>query len=122
MLGGAVLTGLPIQPDTAGGTGSLPERFARGESAAFEEVVALYQSRVSRTVFRLTGWGQRSDVEDIVQEVFLAALNHSRRFRGAASLSTWLTAIAVNKCRSHRRRLGVMWRRFVHPADIEVRS
>jgi RNA polymerase sigma factor (sigma-70 family) len=113
MLAGAALINLPTQPDAAIDPPSLAERFAAGEAAAFDELVAVYQPRVARTVLRLTGWGRRDDVEDIVQEVFLAAFNHARRFRGSASLSTWLTAIAVNKCRSHRRRLKVIWKRFV---------
>jgi RNA polymerase sigma-70 factor (ECF subfamily) len=52
-------------------------------------------------------------VDDVVQEVFLAALVHAGRFRGDASLLTWLTKIAVNKCRSHQRGLRVLWKRFV---------
>jgi RNA polymerase sigma factor (sigma-70 family) len=120
MVGGAALTEVPTQPDAAGVAGSLADRFVGGEPAAFDELVSLYQPRISRTVFRLTGWGQHSDVEDIVQEVFLAALNHRQRFRADATLSTWLTAIAVNKCRSHRRRLGVLWRRFVRSSEGEA--
>jgi RNA polymerase sigma factor (sigma-70 family) len=119
MLAGATLTDLPTQPDAAIDAPSLAERFAAGEAAAFNEVVAITQPRIVRTVFRLTGWGRRGDVEDIVQEVFLAALTHRRGFRGTASLSTWLTAIAVNKCRSHRRRLSVLWRRFVQTPSPE---
>jgi RNA polymerase sigma-70 factor (ECF subfamily) len=119
MLGGVALIEVQTQPDAAGGAALLAARFARGEPAAFEELVALHQPQITRIVFRLTGWGRRGDVEDIVQEVFLAALTHGRGFRGTASLSTWLTAIAVNKCRSHRRRLSVLWRRFVQTSPDE---
>jgi RNA polymerase sigma-70 factor (ECF subfamily) len=119
MLRGAALIEVQTQPDAATGPRALPERFAAGEPAAFDELVMLYQPRIVRTVFRLTGWGRRDDVEDVVQEVFLAALNHGHGFRGTASLSTWLTAIAVNKCRSHRRRLRVVWKRFVRASREE---
>ena len=122
MLSGAALTDLPTQPDAAIDAPPLAERFAAGEPAAFDELVAIYQPRITRTVFRLTAWGRRGDVEDIVQEVFLAALTHSQRFRGSASLSTWLTAIAINKCRSHRRRLSVLWRRFVQASPKETEA
>src|SRR4029079_1822741 len=44
------------------------------------------------------------EVEDVVQDVFVAALVHRSRFRGDASLTTWLTAITVNRCRSALRR------------------
>jgi RNA polymerase sigma-70 factor (ECF subfamily) len=44
--------------------------------------------------------------------VFVAALTHCRRFRGQSSLATWLSAITVNKCRSHQRRRRLGWRLF----------
>lgn len=77
-------------------------RFARGERSAFAEIVSAHQARVSRLVYRLLGW--QGEADDVVQEVFLSALKNLRRFRGESSLSTWLTRIAINKCRSHRRR------------------
>ena len=52
-------------------------------------------------------------MEDVVQEVFLAALTHCRRFRSQSSLATWPTAITLNKCRSHQRRWRVALRLFV---------
>lgn len=89
-------------PDNA----SLAERFARRETGAFEEFVALYQSRVARLVGRLLGW--QGDAEDIVQDVFLAALAKAHTFRGRSTLWTWLTVIAVNRCRSHHRRSALL--------------
>ena len=88
--------------------------FARGDPGAFEEVVRRFQPQVSRLAFRLLGWRSRAEVEDVVQEVFLAALTHCRRFRGQSSLATWLTAITLNKCRSHQRRWRVALRLFLH--------
>jgi RNA polymerase sigma-70 factor (ECF subfamily) len=117
MCGGTVLIDAQSQPDAATVTGDAPADAVppRDEPLDFEQLVARYQARITRTVHRLIGWGRRGDVEDIVQEVFLAALDHGHAFRGEASVSTWLTAIAVNKCRSHGRRLSVMWRRLVRP-------
>src|SRR5215217_5846336 len=89
----------PAEP--AGAT--LAERLARGEADAFDELVGLHETRLTRLPYRLLGW--RGDVADVVQEVFLSALLHASRFRGEASLGTWLTRITVNKCRSHQRRL-----------------
>src|SRR5207247_3817672 len=51
-----------------------------------------------------------ADVDDMVQEVFLAALTQCRKFRGESALATWLTVIALNKCRTHRRGLLSRWR------------
>jgi RNA polymerase sigma-70 factor (ECF subfamily) len=115
MFGGTALIEARSHPDAAAGDRPLAGNAVRNEPVAFDQLVALHQERIARTVYRLTGWGRQQDVEDIMQEVFLAALNHGHSFRGDASLSTWLTAIAVNKCRSHRRRLSVLWKRFVQP-------
>jgi RNA polymerase sigma factor (sigma-70 family) len=90
----------------------LVHRFRRGDSTAFEEVVAQFQPRLAMLAYRLLGWRSRSEVEDVVQEVFLSALTHCHRFRGGASLATWLTTITVNKCRTHQRRQWIRRRLF----------
>ena len=119
MDGGAALIDAQTHPEAGTRVAPLAERLARGDAAAFDELVALYQGRITRVVFRLIGWGRQQDVEDIVQEVFLSALTAARSFRGKASLSTWLTAIAVNKCRSHRRRLSALWKRVIQAGGKE---
>ena len=85
-------------PDTT----TLERRFADGDAQAFDQVVALYQTRVARLASRLLGW--RGDVEDVVQDVFLTALSKARGFRGESSLWTWLTIITLNRCRNQQRR------------------
>ena len=86
-----------------------PDDVAPPGSDAFDDLVAAHQPRVTRLAYRLLGW--RGDVDDLVQDVFLAALTHRRRFRNEASIATWLTAITLNKCRSHQRRRQ-LWRRI----------
>lgn len=101
----------------------LAERVARGEAEALESLVALYQPRVTRLAHRLLGWS--GDVDDIVQEVFLAVLRHRRGYRQDASLWTWLTTITLNQCRTHVRRRSLLRkissvflaRKAVEPAD-----
>lgn len=44
-------------------------------------------------------------VDDVVQEVFLAALDSLSRFRGTSSLKTWLLAIARHKVEDYYRSL-----------------
>jgi RNA polymerase sigma-70 factor (ECF subfamily) len=69
---------------------------------------------VSRLVSRLTGWSE--DREDLVQEVFLLALRGAKRFRGESKLSTWLTRITINVCRSYQRTKLVrktFWKRLI---------
>jgi RNA polymerase sigma factor (sigma-70 family) len=91
----------PIRPEWHDDA-DLAARFQAGETASFDQIVAAHQQRIARLVYRLLG--EPDDVEDMVQEVFLSVLQNLRRFRGESKLSTWLTAIALNKCRSHRRR------------------
>jgi RNA polymerase sigma factor (sigma-70 family) len=98
------LAALVMQPDEK----SLAQRFAEGDAAAFAAVVAIHRPRITRLVYRLLGWP--ADVDDTVQEIFLAALTKCRKFRGESALATWLTVIALNKCRTHRRGLLSRWR------------
>ncbi|MCP4712641.1 MAG: hypothetical protein GY869_28785 [Planctomycetes bacterium] len=62
----------------------LVRRFVEGDESAFDEIVAEQQSRVTGLTYRLLGW--TADVEDVVQEVFLAVFKHIGRFRGESSL------------------------------------
>jgi len=80
---------------------------------SFEQLVADHRQRVTRLCYRLLGW--REDVEDVVQEVFLAGFRALPEFRGQSSVSTWLTRVAVNKCRSHVRKRVALLRLFTGP-------
>lgn len=88
----------------------LVQRYLAGDASAYDALVEKYRPQVSGLAFRLLGW--RDDVDDVVQEVFLAALRGLPRFRGRSGVGTWLTAITVNKCRSHRRRRWIGWLRL----------
>ena len=81
----------------------------------FDRLVERHQARIARLAHRLLGWP--NDVDDVVQEVFLAAWKGLPRFRGQAGAGTWLTRIAINKCRSLRRRemLRLRWLRRRQP-------
>jgi RNA polymerase sigma factor (sigma-70 family) len=87
---------------------ALAQRFAAGDSLAFEQVVACYQCRLARLTQRLLGW--RGDHEDVVQDVFVIALDKCRSFRSDSSLWTWLATIAINRCRRRLRRQSLLRR------------
>ena len=74
----------------------------------FDRAVAEHHERVRLLVYRLLGW--RDGIEDVVQDVFLAAWAGWARFRGRSSVELWLKRIAVNKCRSRLRREAVRGR------------
>ena len=91
----------------------LVERFKCGDGSAFDRIVSEHAADVQALAGRLLGWD--GDVEDVVQEVFLAAFLGLKRFKGASSLGTWLYSITINKCRSHRHRRRVRLRVFSGP-------
>src|SRR5690606_35874479 len=52
--------------------------------------------RVHRCVARILG-PRDPDVEDVVQQVFLAALDGARSFDGRSRVSTWIVGIATRR-------------------------
>lgn len=82
------------------------------DPAAFAALVAQHQARVAGLAYRVLGWPQ--DVEDVVQEVFVAALRSLPKFRGQCTMETWLYRITLNSCRSFRRK-RVGWLRAIRP-------
>ena len=81
-----------------------------GVDDAFEDVITAHQAEVTQLAYRLLGWS--GEVDDVVQEVFLAAYLHRSRFRGDCSPRTWLFTITINTCRSFQRRQTVRRRLF----------
>ena len=75
-------------------------QFNRGDESAFDRIVERYAAEVAALANRLLGWP--GDVEDVTQDVFLAAFVGLRKFRRDCSLKTWLFTITINKCRSYR--------------------
>lgn len=86
------------------GDRELVELAKDGDTAAFALLVQRYQQPLWRFLARWVP--EPEDREELVQEVFLAAHQGLRRFRGEARFSTWLFQIGVNQARSHRRRLA----------------
>ncbi|MGH7969936.1 MAG: RNA polymerase sigma factor [Limisphaerales bacterium] len=79
-------------------------RCCRGEAAAWDELFDLHYAAVGRFVFQLGNQFTIEDVEEISQEVFLAAIRHLGSFKGGSRLQTWLFRIAANKARDYRQR------------------
>jgi RNA polymerase sigma-70 factor (ECF subfamily) len=81
----------------------LVEHFKRGDDSAFERIVEEYSADIAVLANRLLGWP--GEVEDVVQDVFLAVLVGLKNFRCECSLKTWLFTITINECRSRQRRM-----------------
>lgn len=78
----------------------------RGDKTAQSQIFTRYRERVARQLLRMIG--DPMAVDDLLQEVFIAAFTALPGFRGDAQLATWLYAIATNRTRnwwdSQRRR------------------
>lgn len=78
-------------------------RVCDGDSQAYRTLVERYQQRIFRLVAKWLG-PDHPGVEDVTQDVFIRAYEALPQFRGDASFGTWLTRIAVNRCRDEHRR------------------
>jgi RNA polymerase sigma-70 factor, ECF subfamily len=70
----------------------------RGEHLAQNALFEAHKHRVARQIQRMVG--DPNAVDDLVQEVFIAAFGALPGFRGDARLETWLYTIATNKVRN----------------------
>ena len=77
------------------------KRLKRRDERAFDQLVLEHQEPVIRYLTRMLG--KREEALDLAQEVFLAAFRFIDKFRGDASLKTWLFRIALNLCKNHIR-------------------
>ena len=81
----------------------LVEELRAGNSIAVEEFYNIYKKRLFYLVLEQVG-RDKTVAEDLVQEVFLAALGSLDRFRGDSQLYTWLRSIAFHKLNDYYRR------------------
>jgi RNA polymerase sigma-70 factor (ECF subfamily) len=75
---------------------TLIERCRIGDDAAFGELVDSYKNLVYGLVYRMIS--DRSQVDDLAQDVFLKIHRGLPYFRGDARLSTWIYRIVQNVC------------------------
>jgi len=81
------------------------ERAKRGDREAFRELFRRHRADVARLAFRMLGASSMgsSDLEDVVQEVFLQVHKSLADFRGQSKFSTWLHRVTVNVVLMNRR-------------------
>ncbi len=82
----------------------LVQRVAAGERAALESLMRRYNQRlyrVARSILR-----SEADAEEVVQDAFFKAYCAITKFRGDASLSTWLVRIVVNESNRRLRKIN----------------
>jgi len=72
----------------------LVDRARTGDMTACEALMRRYNQRLYRVIRSVLKTG--SDVEDTMQDTYLAALRNLDRFEGRAPFGTWLLRIATN--------------------------
>lgn len=76
------------------------------DRVAQDELYHRFRRQVAGNLYRVIG--DRTDLDDLVQEVFVIAFKGLDRFRGDARLSTWIYRICVNvalgRIRTRKRR------------------
>ena len=103
------MTALPMtQPAT---DAELIARAVAGEHGAFGDLMERYQERVFRMLTRYAG--NRTEAEDLTQEVFLKVFRKLHTFQQDSQFYTWVYRIAVNTAsdqlsRKSRRRLHLV--------------
>jgi RNA polymerase sigma-70 factor (ECF subfamily) len=90
---------MTVQPVTSDEL--LIQQFKDGNQNAFGE---LYQRHISSVFRRVSYMVPEPDVEDVTQEVFIAALKSLPSFRGEAQFSTWLRTLTNNKIAEYYRK------------------
>jgi RNA polymerase sigma-70 factor (ECF subfamily) len=83
------------EPVQIGSDEALARRAARGDEAAFEELVVRHQDKLYTLALRVTL--SEADAYDCVQEGLIAAWRALPDFRGDARFSTWMYRIVVRK-------------------------
>jgi RNA polymerase sigma-70 factor, ECF subfamily len=81
---------------------ALIERCRAGDDIAFSELVDRYKNLVYAIVSRMVS--DRTQADDLAQDVFLKVHRGLPYFRGDARLSTWIYRIVANVCTQARGR------------------
>jgi RNA polymerase sigma-70 factor (ECF subfamily) len=72
----------------------LVNSFKSGDIAAFEEIVARYETKAMNLALRFTR--NQEDAEEVLQDVFTTVYRKIEGFRGQSAFSSWLYRIVVN--------------------------
>lgn len=74
----------------------LVKRTQAGDAASFEKLVRKYQDRVFNLALAIIR--DKSQAEDLAQEVFAKAYFSLNNFKGASGFFTWIYRLAINHC------------------------
>ncbi|MFH1073543.1 MAG: sigma-70 family RNA polymerase sigma factor [Candidatus Firestonebacteria bacterium] len=80
---------------------ALVHRFNLGEEQAFFELVNKYKTPVAGIVYKFIG--DKNEIEDVSQEVFLQLYKSLSTFKGRSRFFTWLYRVVFNVCMYYKR-------------------
>jgi RNA polymerase sigma-70 factor (ECF subfamily) len=83
-----------LQPAAEPQEAALVRRATAGETEAVRQIIKSHNQRLYRLVRAVLR--NNADAEDVLQETYLSAFARLDTFEGSASLSTWLSRIALN--------------------------
>jgi len=110
---------LPYSPAMETSDAEVIAAVLRGDPARFESLVQKYSPRIFATARRYAR--RESEVEDIVQEIWLKAYTKLASFRGDAPFDHWLMRLAVRTCydflRGHQRNREATFTDLTDPED-----
>ena len=96
---------------------ALVGRILKGEEKAKTEFYRAYEQKLYSFCVYFMG-SNDPEIEDILQEAFLAAFQKLGQFEFRSSLDTWLTQICIHKCYRHFRNRG----RLVAQAEEDMEN
>ncbi|MDA2912636.1 sigma-70 family RNA polymerase sigma factor [Acidobacteriia bacterium AH_259_A11_L15] len=94
---------------------ALIRRAQRGDRAAFEQLVRLYEGSVLRLALQVVR--SEEEARDLYQEAFLKIYRSLGRFRFESRFSTWVYRVVMNVCLDYLRRAST--RREVQAPEAE---
>lgn len=94
---------------------ALIRRAQRGDRAAFEQLVQLYEGSVLRLALQVVR--SEEEARDLYQEAFLKIYRSLGRFRFESRFSTWVYRVVMNVCLDYLRRAST--RREVQAPEAE---
>ncbi len=74
----------------------------KGDTLAFEELVARHRDKVYARAFSMVR--NEDEAIDLSQEAWVKAWQRLTQFQGEASFATWMTRIVINLCLDHLRK------------------
>lgn len=100
-------------------------RAQAGDPRALREIHDAYQGQVRAHLHRLLG--PDSEIDDLVQVIFVRAFTAIKRFRGGSTLATWLYRITANttsnllrqRYRRNRLKAAVQWFNQGRRAEVQ---